>query len=73
MAVGFGISSSINDTDEMLGCESLPLSHVCSIEDGALIFCHIAREEEASRDRVCLLQNWHLRYRMCPSKSIRRI
>ena len=50
MTVGFGSSSSINGSDELLGCESLPLSCVCLIEDGALRFCHVPREEEESLD-----------------------
>ena len=47
MPIRFGSSSSISGSDEKLGCESLPLSCVYSIEDGALRFCPIAREEEA--------------------------
>ena len=46
MDIGFGFSSSINGSDKMLGYESLPLSRVRSIEDGALSFFHIVREEE---------------------------
>ena len=42
VAVGFGSSSSINGSDEMLGFESLSLSRVRLIEDGALRFCHVA-------------------------------
>ena len=61
MTVGFGYLASINGLDEILGCESLPLSHVCSIKDGALRFCHIARAEEASCDHVCLIGNRCLR------------
>ena len=74
MTTGSGSSSSINDSDETLGCESLPLSrihlvkdgvlkffHIYSIKDGALIFCHIAHEEESSRDRVHLIRNRRLR------------
>ena len=52
IAVGFGSSSSINGSNEMLGCESLSLSRVRSIKDGALIFRHVIREEKASRDLV---------------------
>ena len=44
VAVRFGPSSSINDSDETLGCELLPLSRVHSIEDGELKFCHVACE-----------------------------
>ena len=36
----------------MLGYESLPLSDLRLIEDGALKFLHIACEEEASRDLI---------------------
>ena len=39
-------SSLINGSDEMLGCELLPLSRVHSIEDRALRFWHFACEEE---------------------------
>ena len=60
MAIGFGSSSSINRLDEMLGCEALTLSHVCSIKDGALRFFHVAREEESSRDRVCPIKNMYI-------------
>ena len=52
MAVGFGSSSSINGSNEILGCELFPLSHVRSIKDGAIKFSYVAHEEEASRDRV---------------------
>ena len=55
MAIRFGFSSSINGLDEMLGCESLSLSLVRSIEDGVLRFCHVAREEEAPCDCVHLI------------------
>ena len=48
VAVGFGSSSLINGSNETLECELLLLSHVCLIEDGALRFCYVAREEEAS-------------------------
>ena len=60
--VRFGYSSSINGSDETLGCESLPLSRVCPIKGGALKFCHIACEEEASRDFVHLIVNRRLRF-----------
>ena len=46
-AVGFGSSCSISGLDEMLGCEFLPLIHVCLIENGALRFSHVTCEEEA--------------------------
>ena len=41
----FVSSSSINNSDEILGCESSPLSLVCLIKDGAIRFCHVAHEE----------------------------
>ena len=63
VAVGFGSSSSIKKLDKTLRCKSLPLSHARSIEDGALRFCHVTREEEASRDRVYLIGNRRLRCR----------
>ena len=46
VVVGFVSSSSINGLDEMLGCESLSLSHVCLIEDVVLRFCRVAPDEE---------------------------
>ena len=61
MAVGFGSLSAINDLDEMLGYESLSLSCVCSIEDGALRFFHVTREE-ASRDLIRPIRNRRLRF-----------
>ena len=63
MAIGFVFSSSINRSYEMLGCESLPLSLVCSIKDEALRFCHVACEEEVLRDRVRSIVNRCLRCR----------
>ena len=63
VVVGFGSSYSINDSNEMLGDKSLPLICIRSIEDGALRFFHVAREEEASLDRICLIVNRHLRCR----------
>ena len=62
MAVRFGSSSSINGSDEMLEYESLSLSRVCSIEDRALRFFHVAREEEGSRDLVRSIVNGRLRF-----------
>ena len=56
VAVGFGSSSSINGLDEILGCESLSLSCVRSIEDVALNFFYIEREE-ASHDHVLPIVN----------------
>ena len=43
--VGFAISSLINGSDEMLGCESLWLSRVRSIEDKSERFPHVTSEE----------------------------
>ena len=62
MAVRFGSSSSIKGSNEMLGCESLPLSCAHSINDGALRCCHITREEEASRNVVCQIVNRRLKF-----------
>ena len=50
LAVGFGSLSLINSLDEVLECELWPLSHVCLIKDGASRVCHVAHEEESSRD-----------------------
>ena len=47
MAVVLNSSYSINDLDEMLGCESLSLSHICSIGDEAPRFLHVVCEEES--------------------------
>ena len=47
VVVGFRSSSSINGSDETLGCESLPLSNVCLIKDGTLRFHHISHEQGA--------------------------
>ena len=63
MVVGFGSSFSINSSDEMLGCESLPLIRVCSIEDRVLRICDIVCEEESSRDCVRPIRNRRLRCR----------
>ena len=57
MVVGFGSSSSINGSDETLGCESLSLGRIHSIEDEALKFFHAVGEEELSRDRVRSIGN----------------
>ena len=59
MVIPFGSSSSINGSSEMLGWESLLLSYVHSIKDGALRFCHIAREG-ASRYLICPIMNRRL-------------
>ena len=50
MTFGFGSSSSINGSDETLGCKSLPLSRVYSIEDGMLRFYHVARSCLSNRE-----------------------
>ena len=63
VAVGFGSSSSINGSHETHGCESFSLSRVHLIEEGALRFCHIEHEEEASRDRVRPIVNRRRRCR----------
>ena len=63
VAVGFGISFSINDSNETSGCESLYLSFFRLIEDVALRFHHVVREEETSRNTcrlifMCTHINW---------------
>ena len=63
VAIGFGFSSSINSSDGKLGCELLPLSQFHLIEDEALRFYHVAREEEVLRDRVRPIENHRLRCR----------
>ena len=63
MVVRFGSSSSINHLDETLGCESLPLSCVHSIKDGAHRFHHVVCDRESLRDRVFLIGNRRLRCR----------
>ena len=68
MAVGFGSSSSINSSDEMLGCKSLPLSCVCLIADGALRFFHVVREEESLHNRVCSMGNRRQGYHQASTK-----
>ena len=50
MTVWFASSSSLNSSDEMFKYESSLLSCVCLIKYGALRFCHIGHEEEASRN-----------------------
>ena len=52
LAIRFGSLSSINGSHETLGCESLPLSHIRSIEDGALKFFRVMREKVMSCDGV---------------------
>ena len=63
VAVGFDSSSSINGSYELLGCESLPISHIHLIEDEAPRFRHIACEEESSRNLVRAIGNRRPRYR----------
>ena len=62
VAVGFGSSSSINISDETLLYKLLQLSHALLIKDGALIFCHVTRKEEAPQDLVRLIVNRHFRF-----------
>ena len=69
MVIRFGSSSSINGSDETLRCESLSLSRVRSIEDGVLRFCHVAREEEGSRDLVLPIVNRRTRFSYDTSNS----
>ena len=71
MTFGFSASSSVKGLDEILGFESLPLSQVHSIEDGALTFYHVAREEEVSHDRVRPIINRCLRCRHTSIKVYR--
>ena len=62
MAIGFDSSSSINYSDEILGYKSLPLCRFRLIEDGALKFCHIMREEEATHNLVRMIINRWLKF-----------
>ena len=55
MIVRFASSSMINDSDEMLGYKSSSFSPVPLIEDRALRFSIVAREEEASRNAYHLV------------------
>ena len=57
MTARFGFVSSINGSDEILGCKFLPLSRVHSIKDGVIRFFHVAHEEEMFCDRVCMVVN----------------
>ena len=57
VAVGFDSSSSINNSDETFGCELLPLSCVCSIEDEVPRFREATCEEELSCDRFRSIKN----------------
>ena len=61
VAIGFGYSSSINGSDETLGCKSFLLSRVPLIEDGAFRYRYVSCEQEASRDLVHLIVNRGLR------------
>ena len=55
VAVRFGVPSPVNGSDEMLGSESLRLSHVFSIEDEVLRFHYVVHEEETSRNAIWLI------------------
>ena len=55
MAIRFGVSFSIKGFDEMRGCELLRLSHVHSMKDEALKFCHVTHKEETSCDAYRLI------------------
>ena len=57
VVVGFDSSSSINSSDETLGCESLPLSCICSIGDEVPRFHYVACDEESSHNHVRLIGN----------------
>ena len=48
MAIGFDSSSSINDSNELLGYESLPLSHIRLIKDEELKFYHVEHDNMQS-------------------------
>ena len=50
IVVRFHVSSLINSSDEIFGCQSLRLSHFRLIEGEVLRFCHIKREEETSHN-----------------------
>ena len=68
MTVRFGYSLSNNGLDETLRCESLPLSRVHLIKDGALGFFHVMREEEMLCDRVYPIVNRRVRCRQASIK-----
>ena len=55
MTVRCASLSLINGSDETLWCESLSLSRVHLIEDGALKFFHVAHEEETPRNACHLI------------------
>ena len=44
VAIEFDVGSSINGSNEMIGCESTSLSHDRYIEDKAPRFCHVKRK-----------------------------
>ena len=52
VTIGFGSTSSINGSDETLGCKSLLLSRVYLIKDGALRFFS-CRTYRRSSKRSC--------------------
>ena len=62
VTVGFDSSSSINVSDETLGCESLSLSCIYLIQDEMLILHHVVCEEESLHDHVCSIRNRRPRY-----------
>ena len=55
VTVQFAFSSSINDSNETLKCESSMLSLVCSTEDEMLRFYLITHEEEALHNACHLI------------------
>ena len=69
MAVGFDSSSSINSSNEKLGCKSLLLSHIRLIGEEAPRFFHIVCEEEPSRDPARPIRNPQLRYHHASIKA----
>ena len=62
MAVGFNSSSSMNGSNETIGCKSLLLSRIRSIGEEAPTFFHVVCKEEPLRDPFRLIVNPHLRY-----------
>ena len=60
--MGFGSSLSINGSDEILGYKSLTLSFFYFSKDGALGFCHVMSEEEATHGLVRLVMNRCLKF-----------
>ena len=55
MTIRFASSSTNNGLDKNFGCELSPLNPVCSIDNGALKFCHVVHEVEASCDACHLI------------------